>query len=68
MAFANPHRAGEVSDLIQRLQLFDEPEGFRREHFSTSFTPSIKKVIDFLKSFFDVSIPELENKIKFWLF
>ena len=33
--------------------------------FTTSFTPGIKKVIDFLKSSFDASITETENKITF---
>ena len=33
--------------------------------FTTSFTPGIKKVIDFLKSQFDASISEAENKINF---
>lgn len=31
--------------------------------FTTSFTPGIKKVIDFLKSAFDASIVDVENKI-----
>lgn len=33
--------------------------------FTTSFTPGIKKVIDFLKSQFDASISEAESKITF---
>jgi hypothetical protein len=33
--------------------------------FTTSFTPGIKKVIDFLKSSFDASIVETESKITF---
>ena len=33
--------------------------------FTTSFTPGVKKVIDFLKSSFDASIEEVENKINF---
>ena len=33
--------------------------------FTTSFTPGIKKVIDFLKSSFDASIVDVENKITF---
>jgi len=33
--------------------------------FTTSFTPGVKKVIDFLKSSFDVSISEAEEKINF---
>ena len=33
--------------------------------FSTSFTPGIKKVIDFLKASFEASIVEVENKIIF---
>jgi len=33
--------------------------------FTTSFTPGIKKVIDFLKTSFDGSIAEAENKIIF---
>ena len=33
--------------------------------FTTSFTPGIKKVIDFLKTQFDASITEAENKITF---
>ena len=33
--------------------------------FTTSFTPGIKKVIDFLKSSFDGSIAEVEGKIIF---
>ena len=33
--------------------------------FTTSFTPGIKKVIDFLKSSFDASIVDVENKISF---
>ena len=33
--------------------------------FTTNFTPGIKKVIDFLKSSFDVSITESESKITF---
>lgn len=33
--------------------------------FTTSFTPGIKKVIDFLKSQFDASITEAESKITF---
>jgi len=33
--------------------------------FTTSFTPGIKKVIDFLKSSFDASITDVENKITF---
>ncbi len=33
--------------------------------FTTSFTPGIKKVIEFLKSSFDASITDVENKITF---
>jgi len=33
--------------------------------FTTSFTPGIKKVIDFLKTSFDASISDVENKITF---
>jgi hypothetical protein len=33
--------------------------------FTTSFTPGIKKVIDFLKSSFEASIVDVENKITF---
>ena len=33
--------------------------------FTTSFTPGIKKVIDFLKTSFDASITDVENKITF---
>ena len=33
--------------------------------FTTSFTPGIKKVIEFLKSAFDASIADVENKITF---
>ncbi len=33
--------------------------------FSNSFTPGIKKVIDFLKTSFDTSIKEVESQIKF---
>ena len=33
--------------------------------FTTSFTPGIKKVIDFLKISFDASISDVENKITF---
>ena len=33
--------------------------------FTTSFTPGIKKVIDFLKISFDASIADVENKITF---
>ena len=33
--------------------------------FTTSFTPGVKKVIDFLKSSFDASISEAEDKINF---
>jgi len=33
--------------------------------FTTSFTPDIKKVIDFLKTQFDASIAEAESKITF---
>ena len=33
--------------------------------FTTSFTPGIKKVIDFLKTQFDASIAEAESKITF---
>jgi len=33
--------------------------------FTTSFTPGIKKVIDFLKAAFDSSISDVENKITF---
>jgi len=33
--------------------------------FTTSFTPGIKKVIEFLKSAFDGSIAEVEGKITF---
>jgi len=33
--------------------------------FTTSFTPGIKKVIDFLKSSFDASINEVESNITF---
>ena len=33
--------------------------------FTTSFTPGIKKVIDFLKSSFDASISEVEKNINF---
>ena len=36
--------------------------------FTTSFTPGVKKVIDFLKSSFDASISEAEDKINFWTF
>ena len=33
--------------------------------FTTNFTPGIKKVIDFIKSAFDASIADVENKITF---
>jgi hypothetical protein len=33
--------------------------------FTTSFTPGIKKVIDFLKTSFDASIADVEKKITF---
>lgn len=33
--------------------------------FTTSFTPGIKKVIDFLKTSFDASINDAEKKIEF---
>jgi hypothetical protein len=33
--------------------------------FTTSFTPGVKKVIDFLKLSFDTSISEAEDKINF---
>jgi len=33
--------------------------------FTTSFTPGIKKVIDFLKASFDASIEDVEKKINF---
>jgi len=33
--------------------------------FTTSFTPGIKKVIDFLRSSFDASIADVEKKINF---
>jgi len=33
--------------------------------FTTSFTPGIKKIIDFLRSSFDASISDVEGKIKF---
>ena len=33
--------------------------------FTTSFTPGIKKVIDFLRASFDASISDVEGKIKF---
>ena len=33
--------------------------------FTTSFTPGIKKTIDFLKTSFDASINDVENKINF---
>ncbi len=33
--------------------------------FTTSFTPGVKKVIDFLKSSFDGSISDAEEKINF---
>ena len=33
--------------------------------FTTNFTPGIKKVIEFLKTSFDASITEAENKITF---
>ena len=33
--------------------------------FTTSFTPGVKKVIEFLKSSFDASISEAEDKINF---
>ena len=33
--------------------------------FTTSFTPGIKKVIEFLKTSFDASITDVENKITF---
>jgi hypothetical protein len=33
--------------------------------FTTSFTPGIKKVIEFLKSAFDASITDVESKITF---
>ena len=33
--------------------------------FTTSFTPGIKKVIDFLKSSFEDSVKEIEKKITF---
>ena len=36
--------------------------------FTTRFTPGIKKVIVFLKTSFDASITEAENKITFWFF
>ena len=36
--------------------------------FTTSFTPGVKKVIDFLKLSFDSSISEAEDKINFWTF
>jgi hypothetical protein len=35
------------------------------EKILTSFTPGIKKVIDFLKNHFDASISETESKITF---
>ncbi len=34
-------------------------------HNGLSFTPGIKKVIEFLKSSFDASITDVENKITF---
>ena len=33
--------------------------------FSTSFTPGIKKVVEFLKGSFDSSIESIEDQIKF---
>ena len=33
--------------------------------FSTSFTPGVKKVVDFLKDSFDASIGNIEDQIKF---
>jgi hypothetical protein len=33
--------------------------------FTTSFTPGVKKVIDFLKASFDQSISDAEDKINF---
>ena len=33
--------------------------------FSTSFTPGVKKVVEFLKGSFDSSIESIENQIKF---
>ena len=33
--------------------------------FTTNFTPGIKKVIEFLKTAFDASISDIENKIIF---
>ena len=33
--------------------------------FTSSFTPAIKKVIDFLKTSFDASITDVKNKITF---
>jgi hypothetical protein len=33
--------------------------------FSTTFTPRIKKVVEFLKAQFDASIADVENKITF---
>jgi hypothetical protein len=33
--------------------------------FTTSFTPGVKKVIDFLKASFDLSISDAEDKINF---
>lgn len=33
--------------------------------FTTSFTPGIKKVIDFLKTSFDASIKDVEDRIRF---
>jgi len=33
--------------------------------FTSSFTPGIKKVIDFLKSSFDASISDVERQIRF---
>ena len=35
--------------------------------FTASFTPCIKKVIEFLKTSFDASITEAESKITFWI-
>ena len=40
----------------------NDPDG---NVFTTSFTPGIKKVIEFLKSSFDASIAETEEKITF---
>lgn len=62
----------ETRDLLERFKVgsndfnctlrLSDTDG---NSFNTTFTPGIKKVIEFMKTAFDDSIAEVENQIKF---